>query len=72
MLDAAVERAINAGRVPSALRQPLRDAVDAILASLPAPAPPTTAGEEPDDEETDKGNGKGRDEKGGKGDGGDD
>lgn len=63
-LDAAVEQAIAAGRVPSALRGPLREAVDAILASVPAPAPTTTADEE-------NGNGKGHDkDKGEEGDGG--
>ena len=68
-LDAAVERAIAAGQVPPALRQPLREAVHAILVSVPAPAPTTTA-----EEDGDKGNskGKGHDEdKGGKGNGGD-
>ena len=58
-LDAAVERAIAAGRVPSALRQPLRESVDAILASVPAPT--TTAEEEPDDEGKSNGKGKGKD-----------
>ncbi len=64
-LDAAVERAITAGQVPSALREPLREAVDDILASVPAPTPTTTAEEDPGDEKKDKG--KDHDEdKGGK------
>jgi hypothetical protein len=72
-LDASVDRAIAAGQVPPALRQALREAVDAILASIPAPEPPptTTAEEDPDDKKKDDGKGKGHDEdKGGKGDGG--
>jgi hypothetical protein len=70
-LDAAVERAIAAGQVPSTLRQPLREAVDSILASVPAPAPTTSAEEDPGDEK-DNGKGKGHDEdKGEKGNGDD-
>jgi hypothetical protein len=70
-LDAAVERAIAAGQVPSAFREPLREAVDDLLASMPAPT--TTAGEDPGDEKKDNDKGKGHDEdKGGKGNGGKD
>jgi hypothetical protein len=65
MLDAAVDQAIAGGRVPTALRRPLRDAVDAIVASLPAPAP--NADGESDHQGKGKGKGKGK-----QGDGGDD
>jgi hypothetical protein len=71
-LDLTVARAIAAGQVPSALRQPLQEAVDEILASIPAPppAPTTTAEEDPGDEKKDDDKGKGHDEdKGGKGNG---
>jgi hypothetical protein len=72
-LEATVERAIAGGQVPSALREPLREAVDDIFASMPAPTPPTTAEEDPGDEKKDNDKGKGHDEdKGEKGNGGND
>ena len=72
-LDAAFERAIAAGQVPSALREPLREAVDNVLASVPAPTPTTTAEEDPGDEKKDDDKGKDHDEaKGGKDNGGKD
>jgi hypothetical protein len=69
-LDAAVERAIAAGQVPSPLREPLREAVDALLASMPEPAPTTTAEEDPGDEKKDNDKGKDHDEDKGRKDNG--